>query len=255
MPKCGGYPPARHSFLQCRVVALVLVGVRNRELCDRVVEDAGLPEVACDRVAVTGPGVGAGECPGAHPAPELHSLGSHPADVGGPFPVAQLADVEVAFVALQREPFPAEEDVARRLHQPLAANDAFALVGEFALAREWLEHGRPGFFDLQEQGVATSVDEQQDPCLGADAANADDLAREVDDPVLVEQVVAIGRERPRVEANHLAHAFEHGLPGSAVEELLNRGDQRRVADDPWLAVEHVAELVEGLMAVASRVPS
>src|SRR4051794_13648567 len=93
-----GYPSARRSALECRVVTLVLVGVRDRELCDRLVEDAALSEIARDRVAVTGPGVGAGECPGAHPAPELHSPGSHPADVGGPFPVAQLADVEVAFV-------------------------------------------------------------------------------------------------------------------------------------------------------------
>ena len=67
--------------------------------------------------------------------PELHARGRHPGDVGGSLPVPELADVVVTVGALPREPLPAEEDVAGRLHQPLAGDDPFTVVGELARRR------------------------------------------------------------------------------------------------------------------------
>ena len=48
---------------------------------------------------------------------------------------------------------PAEEDVAGRLHQPLAGDDPLAAVVVLALADELLQHRRLGFLDLEEERV------------------------------------------------------------------------------------------------------
>jgi hypothetical protein len=74
---------------------------------------------------------------------------------------------------------PAEEHVARRLHQALPGNDALAVIGMQALARIGFEHRRPRFLDLQEEGVIVGGHEQPDGAPGADAADADDLGRQV----------------------------------------------------------------------------
>src|SRR5437899_2628190 len=75
------------------------------------------------------PCVGGGEGPGAHASPEVHALPGHPGDICGSLPVAELADVVVACVARPIEPLPAEEDVARCLHEPLAGHEALPVVG------------------------------------------------------------------------------------------------------------------------------
>jgi len=63
-------------------------------------------------------------------------------------------------------------------------------------------------------------------------------------------VAAVGLERPPVGTDEVAHLFleriSFHLRG---KELVDRNDQRRVADDSRLAVDKVRQLVEGVHAV------
>ena len=118
---------------------------------------------------------------------------------------------------------PAEEDVARRLHQPLAGDDALAAVAVLALADEPLQHRRLRLLDLQEQRVSVvDAEEERDPGAGADAADPDDLAGEVDEAELLEQVAAVGLERPPVGADQLVD-----LVLERVSLVARRGSARR----------------------------
>ena len=76
---------------------------------------------------------------------------------------------------------PAEEDVAGGLHQPLSGDDPLAVVVKLARLEELLEHRGLGLLELQEQRVlAVAAEQQRDPGARADAPDADDLARDVD---------------------------------------------------------------------------
>jgi hypothetical protein len=66
--------------------------------------------------------------------------------------VLELANVEVVVV----ERLPAEEQIARRLDDPLALDDALALVCVATGAHEWLEHRAVGLLELQEQRVVVA---------------------------------------------------------------------------------------------------
>src|SRR5205823_5612840 len=101
---------------------------------------------------------------------------------------------------------PAEEDVARGLHQALAGDDALSAIAVFALADELLQHGGLCFLDLQEQRVLiVAAEEERDPGARADAADADDLSRQVDEPELFEQVAAVRLQRPPVGADEAVY--------------------------------------------------
>ena len=130
---------------------------------------------------------------------------------------------------------PAEHDVAGGLHQALAFDHALAVVCVLALAQERLEHRGLCLLELQEQRiVVVAADHQHDPRAGADAADTDDLARRVDVAEALEQVLAIALQRAPVAAVHAAREL---LDIVAAGEVLDRHDQRRVADDPRLAVD------------------
>ena len=91
---------------------------------------------------------------------------------------------------------PAEQDVARRLHQALALDDPLAVVAVPAGAEVRLEHRGLGLLDLQqERVVVVAAEHQHDPRPGPDAAHADDLAGDVDEPVALDEDPAIVRER------------------------------------------------------------
>ena len=67
---------------------------------------------------------------------------------------------------------PAQEDVARRLHQVLPGDDPLAVIGVLALAHELLEDRGFGLFGLQEQRVvAVATLEQEDPGPGPHTAD------------------------------------------------------------------------------------
>src|SRR5690348_13186994 len=129
--------PARDRLGQRSVVALVLVGVGLREVGQRPVQPRALAEVGRDRDRVPGAGVRLGQGPPAQAGVDLHDVRLHQLHERGTLRVPELADVEVARDALEvRGADPAEQDVARRLGQPLALDDAAAVVPEFAAAEE-----------------------------------------------------------------------------------------------------------------------
>ena len=68
---------------------------------------------------------------------------------------------------------PAQEDVARGLHQMLAGHHPLAVIAELALAGELLEHRGLRLLELQEQRVLlVSAQHQHDPGTRADTADA-----------------------------------------------------------------------------------
>ena len=82
------------------VIALVLVGVGLGERGHRTVEAVAAAEVARDRDAVAGAGVRARERPAADLAVGGSARGGHRVDVGRALRVPELADVEVAPLAV-----------------------------------------------------------------------------------------------------------------------------------------------------------
>ena len=145
-------------------------------------------------------------------------------------------------------PDPAEHHVARGLHQPLALDHALAVVRELALAEERLEHRRLRLLHLQEQRVVVvAAEEEDDPRPRADAADADDLAGGVDEAEPLEQVAAVALQRPPVRADDAPRRPRTRSSPSASSR--DRDDQRRVADDPRLAVDDLGELRERREAV------
>src|ERR1043165_4535992 len=138
----GGYPPGLRRVDQGLVVTLVLIGVGDGELRDGAVEDIRAAKVGGDGDAVAGAGVPPGQRPAAQRAVQLESLRPQELDFDGEFPVPQLADVEVpgAPVKTRLHALPAQEDVAGRLHQPLAGHHPLALVGVPSGADEPAEH-------------------------------------------------------------------------------------------------------------------
>src|SRR5262249_11816041 len=127
--------------------------------------------------------------------------------------VRKLPDVEVSTVRFA----PAEEDVGRSLDQALACDDPMALMIEWqAVTGIRFEYRRLRLFDLKEKRiVAIGAEKQYDPAGGADTANADHLAGDIDDPVARQQLAAVegyrlgGGTRTRSEGG----PGLRGLPG------------------------------------------
>ena len=142
MPSSADKPARADGLAHRCVVALVEIGVRDGEIGDRTVEDVALAEVRRDRNPVAGASVGTRERPAAHSGEDLEAARENRVEVRRRLPVPQLADVEVALLAVEalRVANPAEEDVARRLHHPLALDHPLAVVVELALAEVRLEH-------------------------------------------------------------------------------------------------------------------
>ena len=91
------------------------------------------------------------------------STGAHPLDVAETLPVPQLADVEVRVGAVNDscDAHPAQEDVARGLHEPLALDDAPPLVVVPGAPRERREDRRSRLLELQDQRVVVVAAEEQ----------------------------------------------------------------------------------------------
>jgi hypothetical protein len=103
----------------------------------------------------------------------------------------ELAHVVVAGYAVEAlDPLPAQEDVRRRLHQPLSRDHALAVVRVGARAEETFEHRGLRLLDLQEQRVVlVAAGQQHDVAAGPDAAHAHHLVGRVDVAVLLQGVV------------------------------------------------------------------
>ena len=129
-------------------------------------------------------------------------------------------------------PDPAEHDVAGRLHEPLTLDDPLAVVGVLALAQEGLQHRRLGLLGLQEQRVAVVVAEHQhDPGAGADAAHADHLAGGVHVAEALQQVPVVACQRAAVGAQHVVHRVLDLVVLAGRQQVLDRDDQWRIADE------------------------
>jgi hypothetical protein len=164
----------------------------------------------------------------------------------------ELPHVVVARLAVEAlDAEPAQEDVAGCLHQPLADDHAPTVMTVHAHAHEPLEHRGLRFLRLQEQGVAVvASDEEVDPRPGADAPDADDLARGVDVVELLDRMVMIG-ERSPVFLHERPHQLLRLVAGGVrVRQVVDRHDQRRIGDDAQLAVDLVGAFREHPHAVA-----
>ena len=135
--------------------------------------------------AVPGACVRAGHRPPAGPRVGVQTRLVHRRQIDGRLPVPELADVEVVLESVEAHaPLPAEEDVDRCLGQPLAADDAFAVVLKYARAQVRLQHRRLRLLHLQHERILPApADEQEHPRACADAPDSDDLAGHVDESV------------------------------------------------------------------------
>src|SRR5829696_4032943 len=171
------------------MVPLGLVGVGLRKGGDRRVEALALAEVRRDLHSVAGAGVRTGQRPAAEACIKGRFLRRHALYLGRALHVSQLAPVKVAS---RRAAEPAEEDVARGLHEPLAGNDALSLV-LVGTRRKWaLKYRSSSLLDLEEQGVILVAALEQHhvgPCTHT--TDPHNLPRRVHKAVPVEQVATI----------------------------------------------------------------
>ena len=137
------------------------------------------------------------------------------------------------------------------LHEVLACDDSFPLVGVLALAAVVGQHRGLGLLGLQEQWfLVVSGVEQQDPGTGADTPDADHLARHVDQRELLDQVPAVGLEGLRVRVQEVVELGIERVAVGVGEQLFDGHDQGWVAGDPALSVHDGGELAERLQAVS-----
>ena len=83
--------------------------------------------------------------------------------------------------------------------------------------------------------------------------DADHLARRVHVAVALQQPATVCGERPPVGADDAAHEVLHLLRADAGHDVLDRDDERWVADDPPLAVDDLGQLRERLQCCPSTV--
>src|SRR5207249_5199882 len=83
----------------------------------------------------------------------------------------------------------------------------------------------------------------------ADASDADHLASEMDEPEVLEQVLAVALQGSTVGADQIVHGAQERGRLVRGKQLLDGDDQRWLADDPWLAVDEVRQLGERFQTV------
>src|SRR5213078_3022371 len=94
---------------------------------------------------------------------------------------------------------------------------------------------------------------QQDERPCAHAADADDLARPVDDLESLQQVAAVVLQGAPVRVQLVTEHFQDLFLGNTegLDQVARRDDDRRLAHDPVAAVYQLGELRQRLQAVAS----
>ena len=112
------------------------------------------------------------------------------------FHVVELADVVLR--PGDGRPGPAEEAVRERLHDPLAGHDPLALVAMAAAADVRRQDRFAGLLDLEDERTAGRSDEHRHVAARPDAADPDDLERDVDQPMLLDEHPAVLPERADV---------------------------------------------------------
>src|SRR5271165_3862399 len=141
---------AYRSRQRC-VIPFGLIGICESKSPHRLVEIILLAEVAADRPWVAGLRMGTCQYPTAGLGVDRQHLGVIGLDQHAELHVTQLTHVEVPPLWPRG---PTEEQVGGRLHQPLALNHPFAVMGIGALAGIGLQDGSVCFLHLQEERVA-----------------------------------------------------------------------------------------------------
>src|SRR5262245_8384438 len=112
-------------------------------------------------------------------------------------PVLQMAYIEVSVRCHVLGP--AEEQIARRLHDALALDYPLALVAaEFRC--QPLKHGLAGFLDLQEQRRGVSAHVEPDGAEGADAADTHHLEGYVLERVSIDEITPVRCQAPYISS-------------------------------------------------------
>ena len=86
--------------------------------------------------------------------------------------VSELAHIEVTSSTTLG---PAEEDIAGRLHEPVAVHDTLSVVWEDALSRIGLQDRSARLLELENERISSAGHQQNHRAGGADAPDADDL--------------------------------------------------------------------------------
>src|SRR4051794_23998944 len=140
--RLGDEPSRGDGGGESGMVAFVLVGIGGGELGDRTVERGPLAEVCGDGDAVPPAGVGTAEGGTTDAGVQGGTGHPHGLDVSTALPVVELAHVVVPGHTVDAgDPLPAEEDVGRRLHEPLTHHDPLAMIRMRARAQEGFENG------------------------------------------------------------------------------------------------------------------
>ena len=207
-------------------------------------------QVGGDRDRVARTGMHSRQRPSAQPGVVLQHERGHRLDERRTLHVTQLSPVQVT-VGLHAFR-PAQEDVTGRLHRSLPLHDPFAGVGVAALRQVVLQDRSRCLLDLHEQRISSVATlEQHDERPGAHAADADHLACHVDHLEPLQQVAPVVRQRGAVVPELAAHrlgdvCFVHAEP---LVQVTKGNHDRRLADDPVLAVDQLPELGQGVQAV------
>ena len=138
---------------------------------------------------------------------------------------------------------PTQEQIAGGLHEPLTLDDAAGVVVVDGATEVRLEYRRRCFLDLEDERVVVPAPFQQsDPTSGADAADADHLARGVREREPVEEMADVVGETCPVALEQRLHAVDVVIASDMTH-------QRKLIDDPTTAVDDRGELVYGLQIV------
>ena len=148
---------------------------------------------------------------------------------------------------------PAEEDVAGRLHQPLAGDDALAVRCGTSLrpTNASSTEGSASLTCRKSGSLASRPSSSTIQAAGADAAHPDHLARHVDEPVALEQVPAVARRVAPVARAERARALLAELVASG-SSAAGRAAARSAAGRPMIRGSPSTtwvSLLEGLQAV------
>ena len=140
---------------------------------------------------------------------------------------------------------PPEEDVAGALDQALALDHPLAHVGVLARLQERLGHRVLGLLDLQDQRVAVvPADEQGHPAPGARPSPTPTTlrARSTNWYRLSRCWRSPGQRGPVVGRAPASRLLDRVGGVVGVEELVDRGQQRRVGPEPQLPVHLLGQL-------------
>src|SRR6185437_16189339 len=111
--------------------------------------------------------------------------------------------------------------------------------------QECLKHRGRRLLNLQEQGVVRVASLQQDDeCLGADAADTDDFAGHVHDLEALQQVALVVPQGGPVGAELVTYQLVDLVGGNTGRggQVAGRDDDRRLADDLVPPVRQLTQL-------------